>query len=412
MRAANLAAAPDHPKVLVVEDDTFLCRLIVRALESHYSVTAAADGVEGLRHALEIRPDLILSDVRMPGMTGLELLSAIRANSDLQDIPFILLTALDDNSVRLTALRCGASDYLTKPCSLQEIRLRVSNHVSVKRTRDLLRQELTSTSHDLEELALQLAESRRRDQDALHAREQFLLEVAHELRTPVTNILGPAELLLRQLERKASVPDTRLKELLGVMAHQARRLARLINESLDLAQLDRDTLDLQISETDLVTLVRAAVRVLEATGMDHRLEVCTPPSLVAAVDPLRMEQVIMNLLENAVTYSPSGTSVEIDVEVVSPEVGRVSVRDHGVGIPVERRGQLFDRFFQVNAGQHFAGHVGLGIGLYISRKIVEQHGGQLIADFPPDGGSRFVVQIPLQSSGAQSPSTASADERM
>jgi signal transduction histidine kinase len=393
---AAWSTLPDQPRVLVVEDDTVLCRLIVRALQSQYCVASATDGSEGLRKALETPPDLVLSDMRMPGMSGLELLRAIRADPHLQDVPFILLTAMEDQTVRLSALSVGATDYLTKPCSFREIKLRVANHVSVKRARDLLRQELTSTSRDLEELALQVAESRRRDQDALHAREQFLLEVAHELRAPVTNVLGAAELLVHELERKRPLPEARLKQLVSVIEHQARRLARLVNESLDLSRLDGGAIDLQVSETDIVTLVRAAVRVLEATGVDHPLHVFAPHSLLIAMDRLRIEQVLMHLLDNAVTYSPSGTRVDIQVESVSPETVEISVRDHGPGIAPERRGQLFDRFFQVNAGQHFAGHVGLGVGLYISRKIVEQHRGQLTAEFPPDGGSRFVVRLPLR----------------
>jgi two-component system sensor histidine kinase KdpD len=113
------------------------------------------------------------------------------------------------------------------------------------------------------------------------------------------------------------------------------------------------------------------------------------------VDPLRIEQVLMNLLENAAIYSPSGTSIEVQVDAPEPSLAQVMVRDHGPGIAPDRRARLFDRFFQPHAGQHFAGHVGLGLGLYISRAIVEQHGGQIWAEFPPDGGTRFVVRLPI-----------------
>jgi signal transduction histidine kinase len=397
---SRLATGPeltrDHPVVLVVEDDAPLCRLIASALATEYRVLTASDGADGLRQALARPPDLILSDLLMPRMNGLELLHAVRDHPDLQDVPFLVLTGQAEDSMRVTALRDGAADYLTKPCSVAEIRARVANHVSVKRARDLLRQELTSTSRNLEELARELTASRRRAQEALDIREQFLLEVAHELRTPVTNILGSAQLLVRQLDRHGTLPSDRLRQFAGVMEHQALRLARLVSQSLDLSRLEAGALDLQLAETELSALVQRAAKALEASGTDHPLHVVTPAPVLIRVDPLRIEQVLMNLLENAAIYSPSGTSIEIQLDTPEPSLAQMMVRDYGPGIPPDRRAALFDRFFQHHAGQHFAGHVGLGLGLYISRAIVEQHGGRIWAEFPSDGGTQFVVRLPIK----------------
>jgi signal transduction histidine kinase len=393
--AASAELSHDGPVVLVVEDDAALCRLIASALGGEYRVVTASDGADGLRQALALKPDLILSDLLMPQMTGLELLRALREQPEVQDVPFVLLTGQAQDTVRVSALRDGAADYLIKPCSVAEIRARVANHVSVKRARDVLRQELASTSRNLEELARELTASRRRAQDALEIREQFLLGVAHELRTPVTNILGSAQLLLRQLDRQETLSSNRLKQFIGVMEHQALRLARLVSQSLDLSRLETGALDLQLVETELSSLVREAAKALEASGTDHPLHVVVAAPVLIRVDPLRIEQVLMNLLENAAIYSPSGTSIEIQLDAPEVSLAQVIVRDHGPGIPPERRAALFDRFYQPHAGQHFAGHVGLGLGLYISRAIVEQHGGHISAEFPPDGGTRFVVRLPI-----------------
>jgi signal transduction histidine kinase len=393
--AADSEPSRAEPVVLVVEDDAALSRLIASALGADYRIITASDGADGLRKALALQPDLILSDLTMPRMTGLELLHALHEQADVRDVPFLLLTGHADANVRVNALREGAADYLIKPCSVAEIRARVANHVSVKRTRDLLRQDLASTSRNLEELVRELTASRRRAQEALQIREQFLLEVAHELRTPVTNILGSAQLLLRQLDRHGGLPADRLRQLVGVMEHQGQRLARLVNQSLDLSRLETGALDLQLAETELSALVRLAAGTLQATGTDHPLHVSAPEPVLIRVDPLRIEQVLMNLLENAAIYSPGGTSIEIQVDEPEPSTVQVMVRDHGPGVAPERRAALFDRFFQPHAGQHFAGHVGLGLGLYISRVIVEQHGGRLWAEFPPDGGTRFVMRLPI-----------------
>src|SRR5207302_3722128 len=134
-------------------------------------------------------------------------------------------------------------------------------------------------------------------------REQFLLEVAHELRTPVTNILGSAQLLLRQLDRHGTLPSDRLRQLIGVMEHQAFRLARLVSQSVDLSRLETRALDLQLAEIELSALVRNAAKTLEASGTDHPVHVLAPAPVSISADQLRIEQVFMNLLENAAIYS-------------------------------------------------------------------------------------------------------------
>ncbi len=118
------------------------------------------------------------------------------------------------------------------------------------------------------------------------------------------------------------------------------------------------------------------------------------PALEVEVDPLRLEQVLTNLLDNAVKYSAEGSSIEIDVSQAGEGTLEIAVRDHGVGIPTEKRARIFERFYQAH-GSGFQS--GLGLGLYVSGEIVELHGGEIRAEFPPDGGSRFVVRLPIQS---------------
>ena len=118
-----------------------------------------------------------------------------------------------------------------------------------------------------------------------------------------------------------------------------------------------------------------------------------PPGVWAGVDGLRIEQVLINLLDNAIKYSPAGGSIEVEVDVhpSASDVVEVAVRDHGLGIPPDKRGQIFERFYQAHADAHTSG---MGLGLYISRHIVELHGGDIRLEFPPDGGTRVVVRLP------------------
>jgi signal transduction histidine kinase len=116
------------------------------------------------------------------------------------------------------------------------------------------------------------------------------------------------------------------------------------------------------------------------------------------VDPLRLEQVVTNLLDNAVKYSPNGGAIKVTLALrrardTAADWAELSVRDYGLGIPPEQRGQIFERFYQAHGNGHKSG---LGLGLYISRQIVELHGGEICAEFPPDGGTRFVVRLPIE----------------
>jgi signal transduction histidine kinase len=385
---------PERALVLVVDDDATLRRMIVRALEADYRVAAAVDGDDGLAQAVALQPDLILSDIRMPGLTGHELLLAVRARPDLVDVPFLLLTAEADDSARWRALTEGAQDYLDKPVSVIELRARVAIHVALKRARDMLQHELDSTSRDLEELAREVVARRHEAEAALRVRDEFVQEATHELRTPITNVLGIAQLLLRDLDRGDPADSAHLRRYVGIIEHQARRIGRLVNHLLELPHLEDRTLLPVRTDTDLTQLVHKIAASVQVTTDLHRLEVRAPDALVAAVDTHGIEEVVTDLLENAVKYSPEGGLIEVDLTSPEAAMARLEVRDHGVGVPPEKREHLFERFYQAHAGMHFAGQVGLGLGLYISRQIVEQHGGQITAEFPEDGGSRLVVRLP------------------
>jgi signal transduction histidine kinase len=122
-----------------------------------------------------------------------------------------------------------------------------------------------------------------------------------------------------------------------------------------------------------------------------------PATLPALVDSLRLEQVVTNLLDNAIKFSPAGGQIDVELSEPAPGMGRLAVTDHGIGIPPERRQHIFERFYQAHDGDHVAG---LGLGLYISRQIVELHGGAIEPEFPPEGGCRFTIDLPTQPTDA------------
>jgi signal transduction histidine kinase len=182
---------------------------------------------------------------------------------------------------------------------------------------------------------------------------------------------------------------------LQTIAGQSRRLTRLLGQLLDVTRLENGRLMLDRQPTDLCALVEGAVAAASARSDRHVITLEAPAALEASVDPLRLEQVLTNLLENAIKFSPDGTPVEVALVPLGGDMPAVelTVRDHGIGIPIEMREHLFERFHRAHANGHRSG---MGVGLYVSRQIVELHRGEIRVEFPPDGGTRFVVRLPLQ----------------
>ena len=228
-------------------------------------------------------------------------------------------------------------------------------------------------------------------QAALRERDVFLSVASHELKTPITSLRLSALSLLRLLDNGRTPAPERLRRALDTVDTQSIKLTAMVNQLLDLSRIESGRLVLQCRRTNLATLIRDMTAVLEATTTHHRLEVVARETVEAIVDPLRMEQVIANLVTNAIKYSFENGTVELALSEAGTTGVVLSVTDHGVGIPEERRAHIFDRFYQAH-GDGYLG--GMGLGLYISRQIVELHGGSICAEYPEEGGVRMLVRLP------------------
>jgi signal transduction histidine kinase len=228
-------------------------------------------------------------------------------------------------------------------------------------------------------------------QEAVRARDTFLSIASHELKTPVTALQSQAQLVLRRFERTGQMEPLRVAQALQSVSGQARKLTRLIAQLLDISRLEAGKFIIEPEPTDLAELVQQVVANLRSLGHERRIRLQAPPRLAIEIDPLRLEQVLTNLLDNALKYSPEGGAVEVSLCGLDGGGAEVSVRDFGLGIPLEKRGHIFERFYQAHGEGHRSG---LGLGLFISRQIVTLHGGEIHAEFPPDGGTRFVVRLP------------------
>jgi PAS domain S-box-containing protein len=229
--------------------------------------------------------------------------------------------------------------------------------------------------------------------EAVSIRDEFLSVAAHELKTPMTSLRGYAQLLAREFERSELPSPERARRAALTIQVQADKLARLVAQLLDVSRIQSGRLAIEREPTDLTQLVRNSVEAAGNQVHEHTISVLLPDELVVDIDPLRIEQVVTNLLDNAIKYSPEGGQIHVSVSLDDGLVW-LCVRDHGVGVPLQHRAHIFDRFYQAHAGGPLTSMAGMGLGLYISRQIVELHGGRIEAEFPEDGGTRFVVRLP------------------
>jgi signal transduction histidine kinase len=356
--ADTLPVAPQS-LVLVVEDDRALSCFIRESLAPEHRVAAFFDEEEGLRHALDLKPDLILG-------TSNELVQALRARAELATTPIVYLMARDDAGRMNQPPTDGVQDYLTKPFTAAELRARVGNLVSKKRSEELCR-------------------SARR---AVQARDEVLGLIAHDLRHPLGNILMHA----KALQREGAPPELPAKEAAAAIERGVLRMNRLIHDLLDVAQIEAGQLSIHptgiCAERVVAEAVQAQTLLATAAALDLQAE--PEPNLPTVfADHDRLLQVFENLIGNALKFTSRGGSVRVGATPKERDV-LFWVADTGSGIAPEHIPQMFERFWQARK----ASRTGAGLGLYIVKAIVEAHGGHVWAESTPGQGSTFFFTVP------------------
>lgn len=224
----------------------------------------------------------------------------------------------------------------------------------------------------------------------VQARDAFLSVAAHELKTPITTLRLAAQMLHRD-SKQGKLDAGRLATLVDSIDQQSAHIGRLVGRLMDRVRIQHGRLELENTETDIEALLANVVSRLRAATERHKIELKSDGPVLALVDPVRLEQVFTNLIDNAIKFSPEGGPIVLDLSRSGPESLQVTVEDRGIGVPLNRRERLFERFYQAHAEDHRSG---MGLGLHISAEIVALHGGTIHAEFPDEGGTRFVVQLP------------------
>lgn len=409
--------------IVVIEDSKTqaekLRSLLARA---GYDAVVAHDGESGLAlcRSLPRVPDAIISDILMPGIDGYEVCRRAKADPALSAVPVLLLTALGDPADVLRAVAAGADNYCTKPYDPATLVQRVAHALTRARRgeRDAaetaaetaaqaaveldderfalgtsmsrLGDILVSSLRDASERYLELERNRERLAETNAQREEVMRVVAHEMRSPLQSML-----LISELCREKPDDQALLRSMPERVSRMVQRLLRLIEDLSDLSSIDLGTLRLEQAKLDLVALVRDTTERVQATISSHRFEIEAPDVLEVNGDLNRLEQVVTNLLTNAVKYSPDATRVRIELSTQGSHA-RVAVRDYGIGIANEELSRIFDRYFRTDKGKKRA--EGLGLGLYICKALIEAHGGDIGVESRIGEGSTFWFHLPLASS--------------
>ncbi|HEU0179674.1 MAG TPA: response regulator, partial [Blastocatellia bacterium] len=389
------------------------------------NLVRASSGNDALKFLLNDEAAVILMDVHMPIINGLETAALIRERERTRNVPIIFLTAYDSagNERINQGYALGAVDYITKPIDPETLKSKVAVFVELYRKTEqikqlyadlqchatALEQEITDRKRAEKERAEMLAraqEAQAKAEDANRLKDEFLATVSHELRAPLTAMLGWVTLV-----RGDRLDEESKSRALETVERNARTQKKLVDDLLDVSSIVTGNFSLEIEPTDLFYVIESAVESVrpEAQAKGVRLQKELDPTVhMFELDPNRFQQVIWNLAQNAVKFTPAGGSVEVRLSYLNGQA-EIEVIDTGVGIAPEFLPFVFDRFRQAN-GSITRKHGGLGLGLAIVRSLVEMHGGTVVVESAGEGqGSTFKITLPPsipEEIPSEAPSTA------
>jgi len=356
------------PRILVVDDQESNVQVLGDMLSQlGFEIVPVTDGEHALRRLMARPADLVLLDVLMPGLDGFEVCRRIRARPELADIPIVFLSAADDKTFIVRALEAGGVDYVTKPFNRAELVSRVRTHLALKQARDRLRQ---------------LAEDK----------DELLGILAHDLKNHLGGMQMSAQLLN---DRIREVADTRLKRIADNILRSSEQMLSFVKEFLANSAADRNA-PLKLHPVSLVDSATATVhRYAEAARRKSLTihEKYAPESPLVLADRAALDQVIDNLVSNAVKFSPEGKSIWISVGPAPNQRAELRVRDQGPGCTVEDLAQMFLRYRRLSA-RPTAGEPSTGLGLSIAKRHVTAMNGDLHCESEPGDGANFILRLP------------------
>jgi signal transduction histidine kinase len=359
---------PRAMKILVVDDTTPNIDVLRQTLQpAGYQLAIAQSGEKALAVAPRFEPDLILLDVMMPGIDGIETCARLKQLPGLRDVPVIFITAKTETEDIVRGFVAGGVDYIAKPIRQDEVLARVRTHM---RMRAMVK-------------ALVLLDQQK---------NRFLGICAHDLRSPLSALIGTAELIL---ECGDEMPAVEARDYVQKMRDTGRHMLNLVNDLLDFAAIARGSIALRKAPLDPNSVVRDRIEIARhAASRKHlKIEASAQSTPAIEADRTRIAQVVDNLLGNAIKFSPENTTIRVTVEPAGDAVA-LRIADEGPGISAEEQQRMFAEFQQLSA-KPTHGEKSTGLGLAIVRRLVDAHGGKITVDSIVGKGTTFSVLLPV-----------------
>jgi two-component system sensor histidine kinase/response regulator len=360
-----------QPGILIVDDTPANLQLLAGLLRDRgYKPRPVLSGKLALQTAAAEPPDLVLLDVDMPEMDGYAVCGLFKSDPRLKDIPIIFISALTGSLDKLRAFRAGAVDYVTKPFDAEEVGARVQTHLTLRRLQ-------TDLQHRYEEL-----------QELQQLRDGLLHMIVHDLRSPLSSVMGYLDLLRTETDALAADRAKFIEDAYG----GASEMAEMISSLLDINRLEAMEMPVDRQRVDLCEVVAEAVRSLGGLSVGRLLSMAAPHGeMPVDCDPVLIRRVIGNLLGNALKFTPESGAIVVTVSRVDGWPS-VAVADTGPGIPADFVGRVFDKFSQAGDGRARKRH-STGLGLTFCKLAVEAHGGMIGVSSVVGAGSRFWFRL-------------------
>jgi signal transduction histidine kinase len=402
-------SAPDPSKLLIVDDLPENLRALDALIRDEQRlVFQAQSGEEALSLMLEHEFALAILDVQMPGMDGFELAELMRSTSRTRNIPIVFVSAAGrELNYAFKGYETGAVDFLYKPLDPDAVRSKVHVFVTLDQQRREMRRQmeaLEAARREQEVLLCELNATQAELQRSLRMRDEFMSLVAHELRTPLNTLFLETQMRSLQLKR-GNLPAFNPEQMSSMIKRDERQIKamiRLIDDMLDVSRMKSGTLSIRPAKVELMALLERVVNDLSLQAAAAGASVVLAPHapVEGVWDEFRIEQVVVNLLTNALRYGGGGT-VEVSVQTEGCNA-RISVRDHGKGIAPDFLERIFEPY---ERGAKSGEPKGLGLGLYISRQLALSHGGQLTVESTPGEGATFSLILPCTETAVQAAAT-------
>ncbi len=359
-----------RPRLLIIENDPESRRRLMNVFELEYRLTLVDNSIQGLELLGQEPFDLVLLDMMMPDISGLELLNRIRSSAILADMPVVLISAQQHNPAIVQGLQDGANDYITKPFDMEVIRARVKSQLALKMRLDEQRQTIATLK------------------DRYEIKDRFLRIASHDLKNPLNNIL-----LAQYQLRNVVGDDPDAAEALDTIEDTVHSMSNLVEDFLDSAALENGRPELELDAVDVQEVISEVVLhySIAANRKNISLIIDETPGIVLA-DYDRLVQILNNLVSNAIKFSSAETIVTLRTEQRDGVV-RVCVVDQGPGIPAAEQADLFKPFSKLSP-RPTGGESSTGLGLWIVKELATLQNGTVGMECPSDGGSIFWVDLP------------------